>query len=564
MKNKLIGLIFTSLLLFSSCAIKDNTSSTVPDNTSSSDTSSIDTSTSTSTSEENKDYQDIIVAKQGKDNEEYTIQGVVAQFTYNYDGKEGAYIIDKTGSMFVYGPDLIKDAKIGDTVKAKGVIAHYMSEQESSIAATIGYDGLLQLKLDAFEILYDSFSNFPMDSIKEMRIKDVCETDFRENDLTTTVIKTKATIIEEISTGYTNYWFNDLSMADNVYCYSKMSGSDYSYLKEYDGKSYECIIAIHSLRPKDEAWRIVPIQILDEVSITQDDEATFALDRLEKQFLDVYKGSRKIELMLQDEQLLDKATVAYECQNHAITQENGKTYLNIDGSKLGEFTLNIKLTYNSKTYIREVVINVLEKPSYTATPIKDVLALDAEGQEITVEGIYARFTANNQGLYLIDDTGIITVNYMSINLEDYQVGETMVFKGTLKRSFAIDGGIYDGRNILINAELIYNDGQAKEWNKELVKGVETLENLSKNPSVDMIGNIYQVRGKIVKVDAGFYTTMKIEDENNSKISMSIYCSDASQLSWLFAYDNQVVDCYMFIRDSKTGSTLRIEILDIIK
>ncbi len=561
MKNKLIGLLFASLLLFSSCTTKNNTSSSLPSDSSNTDTS---TSTSTSTSEEKKDYQDIALAKKGKDNEEYTIQGVVAQFTYNYDGKEGAYIIDKTGSMFVYGPTLIKDAKIGDTIKAKGVIAHYMSEQESSIAATIGYDGLLQLKLDTFEIIYDSFSKFPMDSVKEMRIKDVCETDFRENDLTTTVIKTKATIVEEVATGYTNYWFNDLSMADNVYCYSKMSGSDYSYLKEYDGKSYECIIAIHSLRPKDEAWRIVPIQILDEVSITQDDEATFALDRLEKQFLDVYKGSRKIELKLQDEKLLDKASVSYECQAHAITKEGEKTYLNIDGTKLGEFTLNIKLVYNGKTYIREVKINVLEKPNFDATPIKDVLAMEANNQEVIVEGVYARFTANSQGLYLIDDTGIMTVNYVSIKLEDYQVGETMVFKGTLKRSFAIDDGSYEGRNILINAELIYNDGQVKDWNKDLVKGEETLENLSKNPSIDMIGNIYQVRGKIVKIDAGFYTTMKIEDENNSKISMSIYCANANQLEWLFEYNNQVVDCYMFIRDSKTGSTLRIEILDIIK
>lgn len=510
-----------------------------------------------------KDYTDIIVAKSGQDEQEFTIQGVFAQFTYNYTGAEGGYVVDKTGSMYVYGPEFMSEVDIGYTIRATRTIAHFVSEQEAPQAEQIGYKGLLQLKLTSLEIIYDSISAIPMDGIKDMRIKEISETDFRYNDLTTTIVRTNATIVENVQTGFTNYYFFDLSMDQSIYCYSKMSGSDFAWLKQFDGQSKECLIAVHSMRSSDEAWRIIPIQILGDVNLSDDDNAEFALDRLEDQFLPVYQGTANVELVLHDEKLLDESIVSYTSNNeaHKINVDSDHATLMIDGDVLGQFVVTINLNYKSKDYSRDVTITVEEAPNIESLTIAEVMAMQ-DGQEATVEGIYVRFAANVQGIYLVDETGILTVEYVSLNIGDYKVGEKMIFKGTIQKSFAIEE-VYEGHNVLINAELLYHDNMTHEWDKSIVAGEQTISNLNSNPSIDMIGKIYKVRGEILNYNAGYYSNMRIVDPEDGSF-MSLYCSNASQLSWLMEYNETVQDFYLYIRDSKTGSSLRIEILEIIK
>lgn len=205
--------------------------------------------------------------------------------------------------------------------------------------------------------------------------------------------------------------------------------------------------------------------------------------------------------------------------------------------------------------------------STSTLPTKDytdiiVAKSGQDGQEATVEGIYVRFAANVQGIYLVDETGILTVEYVFLNIGDYKVGEKMIFKGTIQKSFAIEE-VYEGHNVLINAELLYHDNMTHEWDKSIVAGKQTISNLNSNPSTDMIGKIYKVRGAILNYNAGYYSNMRIVDPEDGSF-MSLYCSNASQLSWLMEYNETVQDFYLYIRDSKTGSSLRIEILEIIK
>lgn len=565
-KHYLIGLMLMGTLLVSGCGKTNSNSSSEL----SSDTSStIDSSSETSSSEESSsqyipsDCTPIGEARTTADGTEHKIYGVVAQFTYGYDGAEAFYLVDNTGSILVYFGDLLAEGEvsIGYTVKVSGVIGHYQSEQESSVGQEIGYHGALQLVASEVEVIYSSISEIPMDSIEQTRIKTIAETNFREEDLTSRLFKVNATIVQDVQTGFTNYYFFDLSMDQSIYCYSKMSGSDFNWLAQYNNESHEVIIAVHSMRPRDEAWRIIPIEILETVAPTDDDNATFALDRLEKQFLPSYSNTVKIELLSQDEKLLDEAIVSYSTDSdyHSIVSENGKTYLSINGEQLGEFNITITLNYKGNTYTRSLSSEVVAPPEFDSITIAEALQAE-EGTTVTVEGVYVKFAANTSGLYIADSTGILTINYAGLNLEDYKEGEIMVFKGTVTKDFIIDG-VYEGHNRLSNAELLYHNGLYSEWDKSIVEGETTISDIYSNFTIDMIGKIYKAPGKIKLNQTPYYSNIQIVDPDTNSY-MSLYCSSANQLSWLFEYDGIVQDYYIYIRDSKSGSTARIEVIGI--
>lgn len=549
-KISLIGIFCVSALFLSGCVT--NNQSTEP---------ATDSSTSEESGSTYENCNSILEARLGADDDAFVIKGVVAQFTYGYSGAEAFYLVDETGSILIYAPSFAKNLQVGYTVGVNGVIDHYQSEQESSVGQEIGYYGALQIVAENVDILSQEITNIPLDSVQETRIKYISETDFRTEDLSSRIFKTKATIVEAKETGYTNYYFYDLSMDQSVYCYSKMSGSDFEYLAEYNQQSREVLIAVHSMRPRDEAWRIIPIAILDEVSASDDDIATFALDRLEDQFLETYTASTSIELVNQDSKLLDEATISYtsDSQTQTINIVDGTYTLNIDINSPETFTVTISLVYKGTTYLRDVKITVSDWVDYNPLTIQEVKEAE-EGETVIVEGIYVKFAANCSGLYITDSTGILVVYYSSLNIGDYIEGELMTFEGTVTRDFVIDG-VYEGHNRLANATLLQHDSEVHEWDKSIVTGNSSISEIYNNFTVDMIGKIYLIEAYVELFDAGYYTNMRIYDADTGEY-MSLYCSNASQLSWLNEYDGITQNYYLYIRDSKSGSSARIEIIDI--
>lgn len=508
-----------------------------------------------------KEYADLNAVKEAEEGESFLVKGVIAQFQYGYNGKVGAFIADESGTLYVYGGvDMFDDLEVGQTIEAEGSLTHYLSQQESGAGADIGWLGARQLTATSVTILDSEIRDFPIDSIEELRIRDIVNTDFRDRDLSATIFKVPATIVKVAETGFTNYYFFDLSMDQSVYCYSTMSGSDYSYLDQYDGESHWCYVGVQGLRPRDEAWRIIPCLIGEETDpLTIEDEATFALDRLEAQFLETYNQNATITLLSSDTKL-EGATISYSANPSSFIEENDGVYsLIIDASETQDITVTISLNYQDNVYTREVTIHIEESQEYETITIAEALAAE-EGSVVTIEGVYVRFAANVNALYLSDETGIITVNYASISIDDYTVGETMVFEGTVAKDFFIEG-MYDGLNVLQNANLLSHDSNFTAWDKSIVAGDSTVSDLYQNASLDMIGKIYRVPGIIRLNQAAYYSNVRIVDPENGSY-MNLYCDNASQLSWLDPYmDEAARTWYIYIRDSKNGSSLRIEALD---
>jgi hypothetical protein len=507
------------------------------------------------------DLTTIADAKKGVKGDYFYIYGIIAQFTYGYDGKVGFYIVDNTSSMYVYKGSGLENLKIGNAVLVNGEIDYFISQQEAGAGAEIGYLGAQQIKADNVEVINDKYTEIPDIGIEEKRIKELATTNFRDNDLSGTIFRVDATVTSSDVSGTAVYYFNDPSMDYSLYTYSTMGGGDFDWVKPYVGKTFEWTIAVHSLRSRDEAWRIIPIEPFMEVTISEDEKAEYALDRLAGQFADTYNTTTSIDLLNKDSKL-ENTTVTYASDNsaHSITTSADGYKLNIDATALGSFNITISLEYNGKTYTRIKTIEIIEKATFDGITIAEALSA-SEGDVVKIKGIYVRTAANVQGIYLADETGIIPVHHTAaFDPANYIVGEEMIFEGTVARDFT-NSGQHPGYNKLSNATLISNDSAVHEWNTSLCSGELTIADL-KSGNDDYVGKFYKVRGKVVTNATQHYTNKIFVDENDSNISMALYCGNASQIAWLDEYEGQVKDAYVFIRDKK-NKNCRIEILDFV-
>lgn len=509
------------------------------------------------------DLEDV---KKGSAGDKHNVYGVVAQFTYGYDtnlGKDapvGFYIVDNTSSMYVYsGVGTLTGISIGNTVLVTGEITYFISEPEASAGEEIGYYGAQQIAAETVTLVKDGFTETPNTGIETKSIKELATTDFRENDLSGTIYRVNATVTYIEVSGTDVYYFNDPSMDYSIYTYSTISGREYSWLESFVGGTYEFTIGVHSLRSRDEAWRCVPIRAYKEVTPTDEDAANYALSRLAKQFSSTYNTTTEIDLVAKDEKLTD-ATITYstDSKDHTIKQDGERIYLAINGEKLGKFNVTINLEYKGKDYKEVIEVEVIEKPTFDGITIAEVQNT-AEGEVVKIKGIYVRFAANVQGVYIADETGIIPVYYTAgFEPDDYLVGEELVFEGTVELDFT-DGGTKPGYKRLSNSTLLSHDSVVHEWNKDLVEGEATITDLL-DGDVNRVAKIYKVRGKIKYNDAGYYTNMLLEDIDTDNY-LSLYCSGASQLEWLKEFDGEEHTFYVFIRDKK-GTKLRFEVLDL--
>ena len=88
----------------------------------------------------------IAEAREANVGEKFIIEGVVARITYaNPMIPNGFYVVDETGSIYVYGEDAYS-VKIGNTVKLAGTKDYYILADEQNLAAKYGYKGCCQLK----------------------------------------------------------------------------------------------------------------------------------------------------------------------------------------------------------------------------------------------------------------------------------------------------------------------------------------------------------------------------------------------------------------------------------
>ena len=473
------------------------------------------------------------------------IEGVVAQITYAFGHiPNGFYVVDETGSIYVYGEDA-QSVSVGNTVKLGGTKDYYVLEKEQSSAQKYGYKGCCQLKdLILLENNVTSAA-FNKDWIQESTVKEILETPVTEN-ITTNIYKVNALIKKVPGSGFTNYYIYDIDGETSSYVYTANSGSDFTWLDEFDGKI--CTVYLSPINCKSSTsgciYRFIPILVLNEnytFDVTKAPDYAITYKALD-QFNNSYISDPVLEVATSvSSELLgfENVTLTYSSSNTEVVyfaQEEGKMIMHTKDA--GNATITITATHNQNSVTKTLEISVAEKAEIETITIAEAIVAE-EDSIVTVEGIVVSSLVNKVGFYISDDTGIIAVTCSSDALADVALGNKVVVQG--KRIHHKDSDkTHAGQSVIFDSQILANYYGTHEYNTSLFDTTKTLSDLyNLDVNTDYSTTVYVVNAVVEFVEAERYTKCSLKSADG-KTTFNLYCSSAKQYSWLKSYAGEEV------------------------
>lgn len=504
----------------------------------------IEVSVDTSTYKE----KTVLEAREASVGEMVKLTGVVSQITYaNGMIPDGFILVDNTSSIYVYGIDAAQLVSVGNTITVCGSKTYYVLEKEQENAKKYGYKGCCQIENPILVENDKKVSDFNTSWIEEATIKDIMETSVTEN-ITTKLYKVTALVKKELGSGFTNYYFNDLDGVTGSYVYTKCNGNDYSWLDEFDGKI--CTVYLTAINAKSSAsgckFRFVPVLVKDEgYKFDLKNACKFVYDYyVASQFKDTYTGDPIMEVITSvSSELLgfENASITYTSTDTNVVDfvnENDKLIMHT--KKSGSVIININVNYQSYEYSYKITINVSNLDDIASLSIKE--AIDTNDDEVvTVKGVVMSSLVNQTGFYLNDETGIIAVTCSSEVLEEIELGQMIVVKGTKIHKKKEASGAYAGQIVISDAKVVANLYGKHEYSKASFDSTKTLKDLYElDYTKDYTTTVYVVKAMVEYFDGGRYTTMNIKSLDG-ETTLSLYCSSGEQYSWLKEFANHEVE-----------------------
>lgn len=488
------------------------------------------------------DYQSMKIdaARASADGTKLIVEGTVAYITYaNGMNPNGIYLVDDSGSIYVYGLELAGRVKIGQSVKVAATRTSYILESEQNQAKLLGYQGSIQLQDAHFISASTDTKEFDKNWIKESSVKKIIETPLSDN-ITTDIFKVKAVIKESVGVGFTNYYIDDLDGITGSYVYSLCNGADYAYLNEFDGKV--CDVYLSALNCKSNKagaiYRFVPILVEEakDFSLSDEEICDFVLEYYAaKQFLKVYNSDPAKELgqSFSNEYIkAENVQVEYQVVNSNLVElknENDQQVMHISkGNEKAQ--IKMSASYNNAKKDLVIDINIDFKDIPTTISIKD--AIDSEdGTEVTLRGIVMSGTVNQTGFYLNDGTGIIAVLTDSATIKTIALGNDIVIKGT-KNHKTNNPNTMVGQIYVENASLVLNLLGDNTYSDDTfitdLSFDQVLEKLS-DLMIDQTTNVYVCNCYINKVEGTHSTNYYLAKEKDGK-DIYLYAGSGSQYS----------------------------------
>ena len=468
------------------------------------------------------------------------VSGVVARVTYaNGMIPAGVILVDETGSIYVYDGDLAARCAIGNTVSIYASKTYWILESEQSNAAKFGYKGCNQLENASVISIDSGVTDFPRSWIEETTVKEILDTPV-STDISTKIFKVTALINKAEGNGYTNYYINDLDGKTGTYSYSQCNGGDFAWLDEFDGKI--CTVYVMALNAKSTAsdcyWRFLPIAVSDDgFDVTTVNVAEHAVKYYGVgQFLSSYSGDPALELLTTvDSELLGftGASLTYASSDDSVISFDGNV---MHCHKTGTATVTVTGSYNGKTYSEDVTVTVtISESNETYPTVSDAISA-AVGETVTVQGIVGPSLVNKSGFYLIDETGVIAVETDADTMATLEIGYEVVLEAT--RGFNCKDGSTYGQTCLKDAKVLVNNYGSHDYSTESFKGdISVVDFYNLDISQDFTTSVYTMKATVL-VEETQYSANIYLTEGSTKVRL--YCSSASQYSWLKAFDGQEV------------------------
>ena len=473
------------------------------------------------------------------------VQGVVARITYA-DGMipSGFYLIDGTSSIYVYDGDIAGRVTIGNTITVIGEKDHWILATEQNNANKFGYKGCNQITNCALVDNDGGNTAFDTSWITESTIKEIVDTPV-STDISTIVYKVTALVKEVPGNGFTNFYFYDLDGKTSSYAYSQCSGSDFTWLREFDGKI--CTVYISALNAKSTSgdcfWRFIPVAVIDENFVFDTAKAPeFAVKyHGVDQFLPDYTADPELELATSvSSELLgfENVLLSYSSSNTDVvyfTTVDGKVVMHT--KDVGAATITITATLGEYTYSETVTVAVYEAKEYDSLTVEEAIAA-AVGETVIVKGIVGPSLVNKVGFYLMGENGVIAVETTKDILNTLTIGNEVIIEAT--RHINTKGGTsYYGQTCLQNAVVLVNNRGNHEYNDSYFITGKTLADLKAlDVTTDQTTSVYVVTATINYVKTNYYTTLNLSSSDGT--TFSLYMSGAGQYSWMADYYGQEV------------------------
>lgn len=517
---------------------------------------------------DDSDYQELTVeqARTAEKGKLVKLNGVVGQITYAFGlVPNGFYLIDNTGSIYVYGKDVAGNVKVGNTVTVIGEKTYYVLEDEKNNAEKYGYEGCCQIRNVTLIDNDKQVSEYDKSWIQTTTIKDIMETSL-ENNITTNIYKVTALVKKAVGTGFTNYYFNDLDGTTGSYVYTACSGGDFTWLDEFDGKI--CTVYLSVINAKSTSsgciYRFLPIEVIDEnYSFDYSTACDFAYKYyIKDQLLDKYEADPAISLLtsVSNEIInLQNVEVSYKSNDESVLYiETTEEEVIFHTKNSGTATLTVTVKYQELEKEYELEIKVEKPTEYEALTVKQAIDT-ADDTEVIVKGIVASSLVNQSGFYLIDETGVIAVTAPEDEVSKLSVGDEVIVKG-IKDHKVKDGYTGAGQINIYNSTILVNLYGNHEYSTATFDSSKTLAELyNLNHMEDHSNEVYVVEAVVELNKTAYYTNLKIKS-TDGKTTFSLYCSSANQYSFLFDFAGKTVTLELAIcnwnsKDYYTGCVI---------
>ena len=472
------------------------------------------------------------------------LEGVVAFVTYaNGFVPNGFYLVDATGSIYVYGSNTAQQVNVGNTVKVAAEKTYYVNPDESYYASQYGYQGACQVQNPILLENNNQKNDFDKSWVSESTVKDIMETPL-SNNITSNIFKVTALVNKVPGSGFINYYINDLDQKTGSYVYTACNGNDFEWLDEFDGKI--CTVYLSAINCKSTAsgciYRFIPVAVyaIDNYVFEPSDVCEFAVKYYAlDQFSASYSGDPSLEVLTS----VSNEFLKFENVNIAYTSSDTNVIYfdnNVMHAKdSGEVTVTITATYKTYTFTAEVKITV------SAVEVEDYMnvqeAFDAEdGTEVTVKGVVVASLVNKTGFYLGDETGVIAISCSAETLKEVELGQLVIMKGERAHNKDAAATGYPGQSHIKNAVVVANYYGQHEYSKESFITDKTLADVyNLDYTQDFTNKVYVVTAKINIVETAYYTNIELVSEDGT-VKLGLYCSSAKQYNWLKEFAGEVV------------------------
>lgn len=472
--------------------------------------------------------------------EKVVVEGVVAQITYaNGMVPNGFYLVDNTESIYVYGKEITGMVSEGNKVKIAGEKDYYVLETELNNANKHGYKGCNQLT-NAILVENDKANNDPdLSWVPTSTVKDILENPV-SNDITTTIFKVNAYVNKRPGNGFTNYYFNDIDGVTGSYTYTSCNGGDFSWLDEFDGEI--CTVYLSAINCKSTAsgcvYRFIPIKVVNEnYTFPLSQSADYALKyHVVDQFLTSYAADPALEVVTEvsnNDLGIDLVNITYTSNNECVSfvEEDGKLVMHTSGE--GTAKVTVKATYKTYEATKELTIEVKKPVVYETITVAESAAKPA-GEEVTIKGIVAGGIINQDGFYVIDETGL-----MAVLVKDGSVlgtlsrGDEVVVKGTRLQKVKSGDTTGIGHTCLSNAIVLANNYGNHDIPTNNFRTDLTPQQIYDLKATEQHSNeIYVITATLEFIESTYSSQLKVA---SGSTKLNAYCSGASQYSWLNAF-----------------------------